>query len=67
MSELMTVAAPLSSDLRDVDWQVVATLENLQVQERTTGRILDEISLAGATKVENETLVGLRACDLFRP
>jgi ATP-binding cassette subfamily B protein len=59
VSELMTVAAPLSSDLRDVDWQVVATLENLQVQERTTGRILDEISLAGATKVENETLVGL--------
>lgn len=59
LSELMRVAAPLGPDFQEVDWQVVATLEALQIQERATGKVVKEFSLVGATKVENETLVGL--------
>ncbi|NLL43322.1 MAG: ATP-binding cassette domain-containing protein [Firmicutes bacterium] len=59
MSYLMTVEAPLSPELKDVDWQVEATLGAIRVQERGTGRLIKEFPLANATKVENEVLVGL--------
>lgn len=59
MSNLFTLPAPLSPSLEEVDWQVLVSLDSLIVQERTSGKIVEEIRLEGVTKVEQETLVGL--------
>ena len=59
MSSLFMLPAPLGPDLEKVDWQLLVSLQSLVLQERVTGKIVEEISLEGATKVEQETLVGL--------
>lgn len=55
MSNLFTLPAPLSPSLEEVDWQVLVSLDSLIVQERTSGKIVEEIRLEGVTKVEQET------------
>ncbi len=58
MSSLYIVPAPLDYDLNEADWELVVTQEKLVIRERQ-GAEIESIPLAGATKVESETLVGL--------
>ena len=59
MSSLFTVSAPLGPNKEKVNWQLTVTTEALFLEDRDTKEIVDEIRLAGATKVEHETLVSL--------